>query len=242
MGTFGNSFSREIGKNTGKLVSNAVFGDKWSTPHRVTSTIKVAEIKAEQAKLEAEASRRKAQLEYDSQIDKIKLEQKFEKQKAEDSILDDIVRANFNTDKDSIFQVLTDLYSLSESTENQKIKKAAVEKIKAGIFKLEQIGAKVEADYFNNKFKEKDSIEEKRKSDLNLSLKKNQNLLFIGLGLFVLGLLFSLWKNHDVSTLTGYDYVTVKYPFVVFLLVTAGIIIVFIGVKKYLRIRKELNK
>lgn len=63
MGTFGNSFSREIGRNTGKLVSNAVFGDKWSTPHRITSTIKVAEIKDEQAKLEAKANKLIAKIE-----------------------------------------------------------------------------------------------------------------------------------------------------------------------------------
>ena len=240
MGTFGNSFSREIGKNTGKLVSNAVFGDKWSTPHRITSTIKVAEIKAEQAKLEAAALKEKAEIEYDLQIDKIKLEKKFEKRKVEDNILDDIVRANFNTDKDTIFQVLTDLYSLSESTGNQKIKKAANEKINAGIFKLEQLGAKVEADYFNNKFKEKDLIEEKRKTNLSLSLKKNQNLLYIGLGLFALGLLLTLWQDHE--DLYGDDYATVKYPFMVFLLITTGIIIVFIGLRKYLKIKKELNK
>jgi hypothetical protein len=36
MGTFGKSFSRELGKNTGKWASNKLFGDKWSTPYRVT--------------------------------------------------------------------------------------------------------------------------------------------------------------------------------------------------------------
>jgi hypothetical protein len=36
MGTFGKSFSREIGKNTGKWASNKLFGDKWSTPYRAT--------------------------------------------------------------------------------------------------------------------------------------------------------------------------------------------------------------
>ena len=38
MGLIGKSlqsgFGREIGKNTGKVVSNAIFGDKHSTPHR----------------------------------------------------------------------------------------------------------------------------------------------------------------------------------------------------------------
>ena len=30
----GNSFKRELGKNTAKVVSNFVFGDNWSTPYR----------------------------------------------------------------------------------------------------------------------------------------------------------------------------------------------------------------
>jgi hypothetical protein len=226
MGTFGNSFSREIGKNTGKLVSNAVFGDKWSTPHRITSTVKVAEIKAEQAKLEASALKEKAEIEYDLQIDKIKLEQKFEKQKAEDSILDDIVRANFNTDKDSIFQVLTDLYSLSESTENQKIKKAANEKINAGIFKLEQIGAKVEADYFNNKFREKKIQEEEYKLFLNNKLKTQRIIPIVGCSIFLVSIIIFQISPSNPAILGG----------------LLGLIILYIGLKKYLKVKKELNK
>ena len=35
MGTFGESLSRELGKNTGKWVSNKIFGDSWSTPHKI---------------------------------------------------------------------------------------------------------------------------------------------------------------------------------------------------------------
>ena len=35
MGTFGKSFTREIGKNTGKWVSNKVFGDGHATPHKI---------------------------------------------------------------------------------------------------------------------------------------------------------------------------------------------------------------
>ena len=34
MGTSRNSFKRELGKNTGKFVSNIIFGDKHSTPYR----------------------------------------------------------------------------------------------------------------------------------------------------------------------------------------------------------------
>ena len=32
--SFGQSFGRELGKNTAKVISNAVFGDSWSTPYR----------------------------------------------------------------------------------------------------------------------------------------------------------------------------------------------------------------
>ena len=32
--SFGKSFGRELGKNTAKVVSNALFGDSWSTPYR----------------------------------------------------------------------------------------------------------------------------------------------------------------------------------------------------------------
>ncbi len=35
MGTFGNSMKRELGKNTGKWLSNSLFGDSWSTPHKI---------------------------------------------------------------------------------------------------------------------------------------------------------------------------------------------------------------
>lgn len=35
MGTFGKSFTRELGKNTGKWASNKIFGDGHATPHRL---------------------------------------------------------------------------------------------------------------------------------------------------------------------------------------------------------------
>ena len=36
-GIFGKSLKREVGKNTGKWVSNFLFGDSWSTPHRIAN-------------------------------------------------------------------------------------------------------------------------------------------------------------------------------------------------------------
>lgn len=37
-GPFGNSLKRELGKNTGKFISNVIFGDKHSTPYRRVSS------------------------------------------------------------------------------------------------------------------------------------------------------------------------------------------------------------
>ncbi|MDM1368334.1 hypothetical protein HX052_10125 [Myroides marinus] len=47
MGTFGKSFSREIGKNTGKWVSNKLFGSGHSTPYRVVNQREREERRAE---------------------------------------------------------------------------------------------------------------------------------------------------------------------------------------------------
>lgn len=38
MGVFLRALGRELGKNLGKRISNALFGDKWSTPYRVGRT------------------------------------------------------------------------------------------------------------------------------------------------------------------------------------------------------------
>ena len=36
MSKFGDAFKRQVGRDTGKFVSNLIFGDKHSTPVRVT--------------------------------------------------------------------------------------------------------------------------------------------------------------------------------------------------------------
>ena len=53
MGKIGDSFKREIGKNTGKAVSNFIFGDSHSTPYRRVDQ----EARAEAVRTKAEAER-----------------------------------------------------------------------------------------------------------------------------------------------------------------------------------------
>lgn len=88
MGAFGNSLKRELGKNTGKFISNVVFGDKHSTPyrrvdsrHQVTMNARIAEAEArrrveevkksarlEEAKLKREEARERAELDRKNQL------------------------------------------------------------------------------------------------------------------------------------------------------------------------------
>jgi hypothetical protein len=248
MGTFGKSFSRELGKNTGKVISNAVFGDKWSTPYRSangknSASVKAAEIRAQQQKTQAEAQREIAEIEYKTQMEKIKLEQKFEQQKNEDRVIEDIISANFNTDKDEIFQILSDLMSLSESSDSKNIQKAAIEKINAGIFKLQQIGAIEEANYFKQKFKDKSDVRDKKLLHLNDQIHKFKNLSMIGFGVFVLGFLLRLWKETEKMGSPGFEFEIekVKFPGIAFLLIISGITVTSIGVRKYLQLKKEQN-
>ena len=167
MGTFGKSLGRELGKNTGKFVSNKVFGDKWSTPYRVSATVEVEKFKASQAKIEAEA-----------EFNRIRQQERIELERNDREILLKISKVQFNLDKDEIYHNLTEMSSLLESYQDTKVKKGAKAKIHDGLFKLKQINAVEEYEYFKNKL---DDHEKKVKFRLYF--------IFFSLGLFLLGLI-----------------------------------------------------
>lgn len=50
MGSFGKSLSRELGKNTGKWVSNKIFGDSYATPHKLIHSRERENARLERAK------------------------------------------------------------------------------------------------------------------------------------------------------------------------------------------------
>ena len=61
MGTFENSLKRELGKNTGKFISNVIFGDRHSTPYRrVRSSNRGRRSSSESKKIEIECRRQEA--------------------------------------------------------------------------------------------------------------------------------------------------------------------------------------
>lgn len=95
MGTFGKSFTRELGKNTGKWVSNKVFGDGHATPHKVLiqrkereertkereAIAQQKEYEREQRKLEREETALKKQAERE---EKLRQREELQRQKLEE--------------------------------------------------------------------------------------------------------------------------------------------------------------
>jgi hypothetical protein len=146
---FSRALGRELGKNTGKLISNKLFGDGHSTPHRITAKVQAAEIRANSAKAKAKAIEEKANAELEIEEMKINLE----KDREESVFLQEIAKASFGNNKDEASQSVGELLSLAESHNSKVIRQAALSKVESGLLKLIQFGATVEVEYYEKKIK-----------------------------------------------------------------------------------------
>lgn len=81
MGAFGNSLKRELGKNTGKFISNVVFGDMHSTPYRRVDARRKAASEARIA--EAEARRRVEEVKKQARLEEARMRLKEAHERAE---------------------------------------------------------------------------------------------------------------------------------------------------------------
>lgn len=161
MGTFGKSFSREIGKNTGKWASNKLFGDGHATPKKhihagsVSVRVQKANIELEKAKLQQEHDKKMAeeQMKYE---EKIALENKLET----------ISSSEIPNDSDSITNMISNLQSTASSSleksefkafrseldeKNSPIYNSCISKIEDCIHKLNSIGDSSNRDYYQKK-------------------------------------------------------------------------------------------
>jgi len=89
MGIIENSFKRELGKNTGKVVSNLLFGDKHSTPYRRVDSTKAKEV--------------------DAKIEKQQKEQLFAIDNAVLKNIDAVAAFRISNKKDELLQQLSEL-------------------------------------------------------------------------------------------------------------------------------------
>lgn len=146
MGTFGKSFTREIGKNTGRFVSNKVFGDGHASKHKIihgreNARSKASEIKAAAEEIKAAAKEMKAEAEYERQ--------QQETLKDKQSMINQIT---FGSGIEEITHALDKLVVTYKSDNDNDIKSAVRAKAQAGIIKLESLGENKLATHYKKQF------------------------------------------------------------------------------------------
>lgn len=130
MSRFLNSFNRELGKNSGKWISNKVFGDGHATPHKVI-------IQREQYKIEEK---------------KLKLESKKIVNNQIDNFIqrrNDLLEILLPNDKNDLYdfglQLITVVNSTGWSSSNNEEDKYQNDFADANLYKLIQVKSKLQA-------------------------------------------------------------------------------------------------
>lgn len=172
MGTGTDWFKREIGKNTGKFVSNKLFGDKWATPHKVIIAREHAKIdkqgsqdliKTEFKKLEIE--RKSSEQSIKTEFKKLEIETKKTEIQQKGSLSDKkefILTKTFSNDKDEIFDfgnyLITEIKSVGWSdkddhTHLNSFSDVCLNKLSQCKTKLDSLGNEFESEYFEKEIK-----------------------------------------------------------------------------------------
>lgn len=200
MGKGTDSFKRELGKNTGKWVSNKVFGDGHSTPHRVSVKVQKQQLENDlrKAELKAESKQRRSEnrkelfakgkeLLSDDNGNKAQV-QGFHSQR------DEIIATNIPSDKNEIMDFANFLLSTIKANgwkagENEKhinsLSDSCLTKLEQCSIKLKSIGASNESTYLDNEIKQ-----------LNKKKLMQKYLLFAGIA--VLAIIFLILYQSGV--------------------------------------------
>lgn len=132
---FGKALGRELGKNTGRVISNGLFGDKHASKH--SHIVRMGRLEAQKAKAEAG----------------LEIEEKRIKQEAdafESAQIDNISNLNLSTNEAELANQLNQIISLISGQKSRRIKKSGIEKIDFGITQLKSPEQK---QYFEKKLK-----------------------------------------------------------------------------------------
>lgn len=165
-------FKREIGKNTGKFVSNKLFGDKWSTPHKVIIAKETAKIEKQNSQELIKTEFKKLEIERKSSEQSIKTEFKkleivtkrneIQQKGTLNEKKEFILTKMFSNDKDEIFDfgnyLITEIKSIgwSEKDENAHLNSfsdVCLNKLGQCKIKLDSLGAIFESEHFEKEIK-----------------------------------------------------------------------------------------
>ena len=158
MGTFGKTFYREMGKNTGKFVSNKVFGKGGhATPLRVIRSSEGNTPAAQPKGPGAVTSLINASSSMYGGImsdERHRDEEKRKAQKEKTLKIDNLASFSIGTEKDEIAENLNFLVATANGQNDRKVKSVCIEKIEFGILKLRSNDNHPEADFFQKKVDE----------------------------------------------------------------------------------------
>lgn len=191
MGKGTDSFKREIGKNTGKWVSNKIFGDGHSTPHRVSVRVQKEKIKSDLRKEELKFENKKRKAEFRKElISKGKqflsendegLNQEIQSfTEKKDQIVSTIIPDNLNDIQNLTNYLISEIKANGwKSSEKEKhislLSDVCLTKLEQCVIKLKTINAISEANYIESEIKK-----------IKKSKFKQKYLFFIGAGLFII--------------------------------------------------------
>lgn len=182
MRVFENSLKRELGKNTGKFISNVVFGDKHSTPYRQVGSVRQT-AREERLRLAEARAKTEARIREQEACNRAEIERKNQLYAIDSAVLRNIDVLNSKsipTEKPELLRMLSELSVQlkankwescgDEATIRNKYTDALLEKYILCVNELKILDKnEPRLEHFNN-------IEKKEKR--NRFLKKNGNWLF----------------------------------------------------------------
>ena len=242
MGTFSKSFTREMGKNTGKAVSNLIFGDMHSTPYRRVGATQyreprksAAEMRHEREveRIEAEERLRRNQIEAENQ--RMRQEQLLSIDSAVLKNIDAVAGIRIPNDKDELLHLLSELSTQVKANKwhkndeegkiRNKFTDALFEKYQQCVLKLQSIAPfDPQTEYYENIAND---IKKKK-------IRKKYGWL-IGTGLFILVFVLVIINGilFDLNLLGA-----IVFGFISLLVIFA----IFKGIKIVAKINKEKAK
>lgn len=157
---FGSSLIRQVGRDSGKVISNKVFGDGHSVPRRNKVKFEGSGSKGskgsngndqndpavKQAELEKEAQQ--------TELEKVEKQQEIENDKHKQKKIDQITQLTVGENLEEIENNLEYLLSVANGYKDKRIKRVCTDKMEYGIMKLRSHEAQDKADFFAKKLKD----------------------------------------------------------------------------------------
>jgi hypothetical protein len=158
---FKKSLYKELGKNTGKWVSNKLFGDNWSTPYRFSNS--GTSIAKEALKIEKKIEEKKS----DNRLEIERLNHVFAENRKSQKIKNDIIEMPLPEDRDDLFTftnfMLSNIYGSGWDHDDEKDYLNAFSDVCLNKLKQCKVKFKVMGALFETKYLEKEIRTLKRK-------------------------------------------------------------------------------